>query len=106
MNTVTHIASFAVLAGALLLGTSLPGPSAEQEARDTAAVLREAQRQAAADHDIERTARRICQHTHSAGAVHRWGPNNELICHRSALVAQAEDAQALRVALTGKQPKE
>jgi hypothetical protein len=99
MNTKTTTAlAFAVLAIPILLGTAMDAPSAADELRDTAAVVTEAERNARIDHAIDRAALAVCRETHSASAAYRWSDSGELICYRSALVAQAEDRRALRIA--------
>ena len=99
MNTKTAtVLAFAVFAVPLLLGTAIDAPTATDELRDTAAVVTEAERNARLDHAIDRAALALCRETHSAGAAYRWSDSGELICYRSALVAQAEDRRALRIA--------
>ena len=99
MNTKTTTAlALAVLAVPILLGTAIDAPTASDELRDTAAVVTEAERNARLDHAIDRAALAVCRETHSAGAAYRWSETGELICYRSALVAQAEDRRALRLA--------
>jgi hypothetical protein len=99
MNTKTAtVLAFAVLAVPILLGTAIDAPSAADELRDTSAVVTEAERNARIDHAIDRAALAVCSETHGVGAAYRWSQTGELMCYRSALVAQAEDRRALRLA--------
>jgi hypothetical protein len=99
MNTkTTNTLAFVAIAGAVLLGTAIDTPCAADELLDTAAVVNEAERYARIDHAIDRAALALCRETHGVGAAYRWSQTGELMCYRSALVAQAEDRRAQRLA--------
>lgn len=97
-----NVWAFTALAGLLLIGSAIDGPSAHEEAVATAEQIADLQRDSAEisamvagmDRAIEREAGALCKRTHGASAVHWWTAENRLVCSRNAALGAVDRAQA------------